>query len=117
MQVNKHKKEIIMTNPAEFAIDAEVSDIWVVRAQSLFNAFKKHIPEVEAVTVGRVLEVYCDKRLSNRDRTDMLEVFHAIPGFRQNSIDDGLFHYIFVGQLEYMCGGLKLADARGLICK
>ena len=91
--------------------------MWVGRAQSLFDAFKKYIPEVEEVTVGRVLEVYCDKRLSNRNRTDMLEVFHTIPGFSPASIGDGLFHCIFVGQLEQLCNGIKLADARGLICK
>lgn len=106
-----------MTTTKNIAIDSDSSGIWVGRAQALFSAFQKHIPEVELMTPGMLLEVYTDKRLSNRDRLPMTEVLHLVAGFRPQSIGDGLFNVSFLRQLEYLCGGLKNADDRGLIRK
>lgn len=92
------------------------SKIWVGRAQELLCAVKPYLNgDVSKLTAGWVLEILHDKTgvVTPEDQSVIRNLLAHYPGFKPSV--EGLYHYVFFRQLEFVCETTRNAYVKALI--
>lgn len=90
--------------------------IWVGRAQEMLHAVRPCLDgEIGKLTAGWVLDVLHDRTggVAQETQSVIRSMLMRYPGF--DSSTDGLYHYVFFRQLEFVCEATRSAYAKKLI--
>lgn len=92
--------------------------IWTGRAQEILNAMRTRLDgNISLLTAGRVLEILHDKSgwVVAEEQEILRGILTSYPGYMVTSAESGLYHHVFVRQLELVCDAARNAYAYKLI--
>lgn len=92
------------------------SGIWVGRAQEMLHAVRPYLNgDISKLTAGWVLETLHDRTgaVTQEAQSVIQNMLSRYPGFKVSV--EGLYHYVFFRQLEFVCEATRDAYAKALI--
>ena len=105
------------TANTRFSKDNPISSgIWVGRAQEMLHAVRPYLNgDISKLTAGWVLEILHDKTgaVTQESQSVIQNMLERYPGFKPSV--EGLYHYVFFRQLEFVCETTRYACAKALI--
>lgn len=92
------------------------SGIWVGRAQEMLHAVRPYLNgDISKLTAGWVLEILHDRTgaVTQEAQSVIQNMLARYPGFKAS--EEGLYHYVFFRQLEFVCEGTRDAYTKALV--
>jgi hypothetical protein len=93
------------------------NEMWTAKSQIMLDAIRPHLnhDEIKYLTAGQVLEVLHDNTgsVSQETKLAICGVLSTCAGHEASP--NGVYHYVFIRQLEYLCETLKKAHEMHLI--